>query len=321
MTFKLVFLPPHRENTRTWAERLAETVPDVHVVVPETLEHARTEIADADAAFGTIPPELLVLAEKLRWLQAPAAAPAAGYYYPELVRHPVVVTNFRGIYNDHIATHIMAFVLAFARGMHRYIPQQMRQEWKPDEEGSVLHLPESTALIIGVGGIGAETARLCAAFGMRVIGVDARREDLPEGVSEMHGPDALDGLLPSSNFVIMTIPHTPQTEGMMNARRFALMKPSAFLINIGRGMTVRLDDLNAALRGGEIGGAGLDVYEVEPLPPEHPLWTAPNVLLTPHVAGHGPYLDERRFEIITENARLFATGQPLINMVDKANWF
>jgi phosphoglycerate dehydrogenase-like enzyme len=156
---------------------------------------------------------------------------------------------------------------------------------------------------------------------MRVIGVDARREDRPEGVSEMHGPDALDSLLPGADFVIMTIPHTPQTEGMMDARRFALMKPSAILINIGRGMTVRLQDLNAALRGGEIGGAGLDVYEVEPLPPEHPLWTAPNVLLTPHVAGHGPYLDDRRFEIIAENARRFAAGQPLINVVDKANWF
>jgi phosphoglycerate dehydrogenase-like enzyme len=321
MTFKLVFLPPHREITRAWAGRLADTVPDVRVVVPETIEDARTEIADAAAAFGTIPPELLALAVKLLWLQAPAAAPAAGYYYPELVRHPVVVTNFRGIFNDHIAAHIMAFVLAFARGMHRYIPCQMRQEWKPDGEGTVLHLPESTALIVGVGGIGAETARLCAVFGMRVIGVDARREDRPEGVSEMHGPDALDSLLPGADFVIMTIPHTPQTEGMMDARRFALMKPSAILINIGRGMTVRLQDLNAALRGGEIGGAGLDVYEVEPLPPEHPLWTAPNVLLTPHVAGHGPYLDDRRFEIIAENARRFAAGQPLINVVDKANWF
>ena len=321
MTFKLVFLPPQREIARTWAGRLTDTVPDVRVVVPETIEDARTEIVDADAAFGTIPSELLALAVKLRWLQAPAAAPAAGYYYPELVRHPVVVTNFRGIFNDHIATHIMAFVLAFARGMHRYIPRQLRQEWKPEEEGSVLHLPESTALIIGVGGIGSETARLCAGFGMRVIGVDARREDPPEGVSEMHGPDALDSLLPGADFVIMTIPHTPQTEGMMDARRFALMKSSAILINIGRGMTVRLDDLDAALRAGEIGGAGLDVYEIEPLPPEHPLWTAPNVLLTPHVAGYGPYLDERRFEIIAENARRFATGQPLINVVDKENWF
>jgi phosphoglycerate dehydrogenase-like enzyme len=185
----------------------------------------------------------------------------------------------------------------------------------------VVHLPESTALIVGVGGIGAETARVCAAFGMRVIGVDARREDVPAGVDELHRPEALDRLLPEADFVIMTVPHTPQTEGMMNAERFKLMKRSAFLINIGRGMTVRLDDLNQALRDGQIAGAGLDVFEIEPLPPDHPLWTAPNVLLTPHVAGQGPYLDDRRLEIIVDNARRFAAGRPLRNVVDKANWF
>ncbi len=213
-------------------------------------------------------------------------------------------------------------MLAFARGLHYYIPQQLRQEWKPAEADSgVVHLAESTALILGVGGIGGETARLCATFGIQVIGVDARREDVPEGVAEMHTPDVLDELLPQADFVIMTIPHTPQTEGLMNAERFRLMKPSAFLINIGRGMTVKLDDLDMALRSGEIGGAGLDVYEVEPLPAEHPLWTAPNVLLTPHVAGYGPYLDERRLEIIIDNARRFVNREPLRNVVDKTNWF
>jgi phosphoglycerate dehydrogenase-like enzyme len=107
----------------------------------------------------------------------------------------------------------------------------------------------------------------------------------------------------------------------MHAARFRRMKPSAILINIGRGMTVRLDDLNSALRAGTIGGAGLDVFEIEPLPPDHPLWTAPNVLLTPHVAGSGPYLDDRRLEIILDNARRFAQDQPLLNVVDKAHWF
>ena len=322
MAFKLVFLPPQRETTRQWAARLADTVPEVKVVVAETMEDAKREIVDADAAFGTIPPEVLGLATKLRWLQAPAAAPPAGYYYPELVQHPVVVTNFREIYNDHIAAHIMAFLLAFARGLHYYIPQQLRREWKPAQRHTgVVHLPESTALIVGVGGIGAEAARLCAAFGIRVIGIDARREDTPEGVVELHRPDALDRLLPEADFVILTVPHTPQTEGLMNAARFQLMKQSAFLINIGRGKTVKLDDLNQALRNGEIAGAGLDVYEIEPLPADHPLWTAPNVLLTPHTAGCGPYLDDRRLEIITENARRFASGLPLRNVVDKANWF
>jgi len=107
----------------------------------------------------------------------------------------------------------------------------------------------------------------------------------------------------------------------MNAARFRLMKRSAFFINIGRGMTTRLADLDRALRDGVIAGAGLDVFEIEPLPPEHPLWTAPNVLLTPHTAGYGPYLDDRRLEIIVDNARRFADGGPLRNVVDKANWF
>ena len=322
MAYRFVFLPPQRDTTRAWAASLAEAVPEADIVVAESDQDARREIADADAAFGTISRELLERAERLRWLQAPAIAPPAGYYYPELVEHPVVVTNFREIFNDHIAAHIMAFLLAFARGLHYYIPRQLRREWGPEALNTgVVHLPETTVLMLGVGGIGAEAARLCAAFGIRVVGVDARRADAPEGVAEIHKPDALDRLLPEADFVVMTIPHTPQTEGLMDADRFELMKSSAFLINIGRGKTVKLDDLDRALRSGEIAGAALDVFETEPLPPDHPIWTAPNVLLTPHTAGFGPYLDDRRFEIILDNARRFAEGRDLRNVVDKANWF
>ena len=121
--------------------------------------------------------------------------------------------------------------------------------------------------------------------------------------------------------MILTVPHTPETEGFMNRARFQEMKKTAFFINIGRGMTTRLDDLVDALRAGEIAGAGLDVFEQEPLPAEHPLWTMPGVLLTPHTAGYGPHLDERRYEIILDNCRRFLVGQPLRNLVDKARWF
>jgi phosphoglycerate dehydrogenase-like enzyme len=319
---KFVFLPPQRDETRAWAAALAEQVPDMQVVAPERTADAPRELADADAAFGNLPVDLLRVASRLKWLQAPAIAPPAGYYYPELVAHPVVVTNFRGIFNEHIAAHIMAFVLAFARGFPRYFRQQVNHEYAPAPlDTGVVHLPASTALIVGVGGIGAETARLCAAFGMRVIGIDARRDDLPQGVSEMHPPSALDELLPLVDFVILTIPHTPETEGLMNADRFGRMRSSAFFINIGRGMTTRLDDLVAALRSGQIAGAGLDVYEQEPLPRDHPLWDAPNALLTPHTAGFGPFLDDRRLEIILDNARRFVRGEPLRNVVDKAHWF
>jgi phosphoglycerate dehydrogenase-like enzyme len=322
MAFTFVMLPPQSDITRDWAQRLRQALPDVTLVVAEDAAQADAAMADADAAFGTLSPDLLKKARKLRWLQAPQAAPPAGFYYEELIEHPVVITNFRQIFDDHIGAHIMAFVLAFARGFQYYIPQQLRREWKkPPEDTGIIHLPEATALIVGLGGIGAEAARLAAACGMNVIGTDARRDAPPPGVAEMHAPEALDDLLPRADFVILTVPHTPATEGMMNRARFQRMKRSAFFINIGRGMTTKLDDLVASLQAGEIAGAGLDVFEQEPLPADHPLWTMPGVLLTPHMAGYGPYLNDRRFQIILDNCRAFATGGELRNVVDKANWY
>jgi phosphoglycerate dehydrogenase-like enzyme len=318
----LLMLPPQTGATRQWAARVAAALPELSVVVAEDEAQAAREIGPAEAAFGTLTPGLLAKAERLRWLQAPLAAPPAGFYYPDLVAHPVVITNTREIYNDHIGAHIMAFVLAFARGLHDYLPRQLRREWKPAPlDTGVVHLPEATALIVGVGGIGSEAARLCEAFGMRVIGIDARRREAPPGVIKLDGPEALDALLPEADFVILTVPHTPQTQGFMYRARFQRMKRSAFFINIGRGMTTRLDDLVAALRAGEIAGAALDVFEQEPLPADHPLWTMPNVLITPHTAGYGPYLDDRRGDILLDNCRRFLAGQPLRNVVDKARWF
>jgi phosphoglycerate dehydrogenase-like enzyme len=321
-SFKFVMLPPQTDTTRDWGRRLAQTVPEVRVVVAEDAETAAREIVDAEAAFGWLNKDLLTAGKKLRWLQAPQAAPAAGYYYPELIAHPLAVTNFREIFNDHISAHILSFVLAFARGLHVFIPQQLRREWKqPPGDSGVVHLPEATALIVGVGGIGAEAARLLAAFGVTVLATDARRTTAPEGVAELHKPDALDDLLPRADFVILTVPHTPATEGFFNRARFARMKKTAFFINIGRGMTTKLDDLVAALNAGDIGGAALDVYEQEPLPAVHPLWTMPNVLMTPHMAGHGPYLNDRRFQIMVDNCQAFAAGRAMRNLVNKASWF
>jgi len=322
MTATLLMLPPQTSATREWAKRLAAAQPNLSVIVAENETDAAGAIARADAAFGTVSPTLLRAASKLRWIQAPQAAPPAGWYYPELIAHAAVVTNFREIFNDHIGAHIMAFVLAFARGLHRYLPQQLNREWSPAPlDTAVIHLPEATALIVGVGGIGAETARLAAAFGIRVLGVDSRRQVAPSGVAELHPATALDSLLPRADFVILTVPHTPSTEGFMNRARFQLMKRSAFFINIGRGMTTRLDDLVAALNAREIAGAALDVFEQEPLPSDHPLWTMPGVLITPHTAGYGPYLDDRRYGILSDNCRRFLAEEPLLNVVDKASWF
>ena len=322
MPTQFLMLPPQNSKTREWGARLAAALPELDVVLAEDRAQAEQAIAGAEAAFGTIPPDQLRQARRLKWLQAPQAAPPAGYYYPELIAHPVAITNFREIYNDHIGAHVLAFVLAFARGLQRYIPQQLRREWKkPGQNEGVVHLPEATALVVGVGGIGSEIARLCAAFGMRVVGVDERRREPPTGVAELHRADELDALLPRADFVILTVPHTPETEGFMNRARFQQMKKTAFFINIGRGRTTRLDDLAAAIEAGEIAGAGLDVFEEEPLPQGHKLWTLSGVLLTPHTAGYGPYLDERRYAIILDNCRRFLAGQPLRNLVDKAHWF
>src|SRR6202011_6390506 len=133
-------------------------------------------------------------------------------------------------------------------------------------------LPEATALVVGVGGIGSEVARLASAFGMRVIGVDERRREAPPGVAELHRGDELDALLPTADFVILTVPHTPETEGFMNRARFQEMKKTAFFINIGRGLTTRLKDLAAAIEAGGIAGAGRGVFGQGPLPAGHQMW-------------------------------------------------
>ena len=141
-------------------------------------------------------------------------------------------------------------------------------------------------------------------------------------MDELHPPERLDAVLGGGDFVILTIPHTPRTEGLFDAAKFRLMKDRAIFINVGRGMTTRLDDLDAALRAGRIGGAGLDVFELEPLPPDHPLWEAPNTIITPHVAAaSGAHLDERRYAIVRDNLQRFVAGRPLRNLVDKALWF
>jgi phosphoglycerate dehydrogenase-like enzyme len=322
MANTFLFLPPQTTVTRHWANQLRLALPELTVLVADDLPAAERAIGTADAVFGFLPPNLLAKAKRLRWLQAHQVAPPAGFYYPELIAHPVVATNFREIFNDHIGAHIMAYVLAFARGLHVYLLQQLQCRWQPlPLDTGIVHLPDATMLIVGVGGIGAETARLASTFGIHTIGVDARRTDKPLGLAELYPAAALDEQLSRADFVILTVPHTPHTEGMMNRARFQKMKRSAFFINIGRGKTTRLDDLVEALRAGEIAGAGLDVLEEEPLPAEHPLWTLPGVLITPHTAGYGPYLDERRFDIILQNCKAFLKGEPLRNVVDKANWF
>lgn len=298
---------------------LQQMLPDVEVIVARSRAELEAHIATADAAFGKLPPELFAKAKRLRWIQCPQAGPDPSFYHPALVASDVVVTNVRGIFNDHISAHVLAMMLAFARGLPTYWTQQARHEWKLG--APTVHLPESTVLMLGVGGIGAETARLCAQLRMHVIGVDPRVQSAPEGIARLVRPEQIDEVLGNADFVVVTVPETPATRGMFDAGFFSRMKRGAYFINIGRGATVKLLDLDAALRSGHLAGAALDVFEQEPLPSDHPLWDAPGMIITPHVAAIGPYLDDRRADVFLDNCRRFHDGLPLRNVVDKANWF
>lgn len=320
MSPTLVLIPPQRDSTADWPERLMASVPGLTVLRPSA-EDAAEALSTADAAFGVLPIELLAATTRLRWLQAQQAGPPPGFYYPELVAHPVVVTNMRDTYTDHVATHTVALVLALCRGLPRYVRDQQTATWNPDwDPEAILSLSEATALIVGVGALGTEIGRLLSAFGVEVTGVDVRPQARP-GFVEVLPVDALDEQLPAADLVILTVPHTPDTEGMIDARRLELLKASAFFVNVGRGPTVQLDALDAALAAGQLRGAALDVFETEPLPADHPLWRRPDVLITPHVAGVSPHEAERRFAVLLENARRFVAGDDLINVVDKSLWF
>lgn len=315
-------MPPQDDLKLWFATRLADTLSEYEVASPETDEQAVEAIATADAAMGWVPPAALTGARQLTWLHNPDAGPFFGYYYPELLEHRVIITNPRGIYFDHISHHIMMFVLALSRGMPWYVDAQRRRVWDKDARKSqYVYLGEATAVINGVGGIGHETARLCHELGMEVVGIEPRPEHhLP--YVELRAPDELDDVLPRADFVITTVPHTPETEGMFDARRFRLMKDSAYFINVGRGKVCKIDDLADAIEGGEIAGCGLDVFEEEPLPSEHKLWGLPNVLMTPHVAvKDAENIPERRFQVLMDNARRFLKEEPLNNIVDKSKWY
>ncbi len=319
LLLKNLELPDMAGMVDSWPARLHDMIPDMEIHVANDTAEAAPVIDKVDAAYGKIEADIFTRAGDLRWLQSPHAGPDPTFYHQALIDSDVIVTNMRGIFSDHISAHILAFLLTFARGMHTYREQQAQGLWKSG--APTVHLPDATVVMVGVGGIGAETARICAAFGMTVIGIDPRVTDAPPGVGRLVSPDQLGSVLPEADFVVVTAPETPQTRGLFDAGKFALMKATAFFINIGRGATVVLDDLDTALRDGSIAGAALDVFQVEPLPTEHPLWTAPSMLITPHVATVGPYLNDRRTKVFLDNCLRFDRGETLANVVDKRNWF
>jgi phosphoglycerate dehydrogenase-like enzyme len=309
----------------------------MQVVQAVSEAHAEAQIADADALFGYLTPPLLRAARRLRWAQSPTAS-MEKYLYPELAVAPVIVTNMRGIFSDVIADHVFGYILCFAKNFHVYMRQQLREQWRmmgraadelpgyggPGEvhpsDRAALTLSDCTLGVVGLGGIGAEVARRSMAFGMRVLAVDPRAAQAPAGTT-LFRPYDLDAVLGASDFVVIAAPHTPDTYKLFNRARIRKMQRSAFLINVGRGVIVDLADLTETLQAGEIAGAGLDVFEVEPLPAGHPLWQMENVIITPHCAAASPHVPQRHLETLLDNLRLFVAGLPLRNVVDKTKWF
>ncbi|WP_020468773.1 D-2-hydroxyacid dehydrogenase [Zavarzinella formosa] len=301
--------------------------------------HALLHIPEADAFFGKITPGLIAAAPRLRWVQAPTAS-LEHYLFPELVSHPCVLTNMRGLFSDVIADQVMGYVICFARNLHVYILQAAAGQWAPvggetarvgfasgpgtvgDIDRAHRHLADTTLGIVGLGAIGREVARRAAAFGVRVIAVDPKPMDCPPEVSALWPLENLPQLLGQSDYVVIAAPHTPQSAAMFRRPQFRQMKRDGYLINVGRGAVVVLDDLVAALEAGEIAGAALDVFETEPLPAGHALWNMPGrVILTPHVAGYSPRIAGRHLETLLNNIGRFVRGKPLCNVVDKEKWY
>ncbi len=333
---RLVVHPPVEAERLSAIRGVAAELEVVNAAGPD---EARAAIADADAFFGKLTPDLLAAARRLRWVQSPTAS-LEHYVFPALVEHPCVLTNMRGLFSDVIADHVFGFVLLFARNFQHYFLHQVARHWEPmggeggragfatgpgvvnDIDRAHTHLADCTLGVVGLGAIGAEVARRGRAFGMRVVAVDPLPRERPAEVEELWRPDELPRLLGQSDFVVIAAPHTPRTEKMFRREQFRQMKPTAYLINVGRGAIVDLADLTEAVRAGEVAGAGLDVFETEPLPAEHPLWDLlDRVVITPHVAGYSPHIAGRHLAQLLENVRRFVRGEPLQNVVDKGMWF
>jgi phosphoglycerate dehydrogenase-like enzyme len=321
-------------------EALCAAAPLATWVNAATVEAAALAMPGTDGFLGKITPPLLARADRLLWVQSFTAS-LEHYLFPELVAHPCVLTNTRGLFGDVIADQVMGYVLAFARNLHTYVRRQVEHRYEPvgGEEARVdnasgpgvvgamdqatIFLPGATMGIIGMGAIGCEVARRATAFGMAVRGVDRfpQRVKSPAGVGRVDRIARLDELLNWSDFAVIAAPQTPETTGLFDARTLSCLRHTSYLINVGRGAIVVLRDLLAALSAGRLAGAALDVYEMEPLPSDHPLWDFPNVILTPHTAGYSPVIAARHLATLVENVGRFVRGETLLNIVDKTLWF
>jgi phosphoglycerate dehydrogenase-like enzyme len=326
------------ENSLTPAQvsRIQALVPDMRIV--RSLDKAEVEVmlGDIEIVAGRIPLDLIARASNLRWIQQWGAGADWLLRHPEAREMDFILTNASGVHAVPIGEHVFAFLLAFARNIPDAVRAQDERVWignawqrhgasiRADQKfaasvgkDDVFELAGKTLLIVGLGAIGERTARLARAFDMRVVGVRRNPAGGAADVDELIGPDQLFDALPEADFVVDILPMTAATRHLFDRRAFAAMKPDAYFINVGRGGTVDEAALIEALRAGEIAGAGLDVFEEEPLPEDSPLWGLTNAIITSHYAGLTPEYDNRAFAIFIDNLGRYQRGEPLRNVVDK----
>ena len=317
---KILFVP--NINITTLDEGILTRIreaggPDTEVMVADSPGEAMELIGDAEVILGQLSPELVSRATKLKWMQLAAAG--ADVYFSDLLRdRDFVLTSDKGLVGRQLAEQAFALLLALNRRLGQALIDGPRS-WERRFEYRVETF-ELTGLrmgIVGFGGTGKAIARLAAGFGMQCIAVDAEAIAPTAEVATVWGADRLDELLRTSDVVASGLPLTPATRGLFGARTFALMKPTAILINVTRGELVDGDALVAAMRSGAIAGAGLDVEPQEPLPPDHALWTIPNVLMTPHIAGGSQFRAERLLDRFCRNVAHLRAGEPLEGVIDR----
>lgn len=317
--------------------QIRQLAPNLNLIQTADEDKIAAMVEAIEIAVGQFPPHLLAKAKNLRWFQQWGAGADWLLDHPEVQELDFILTSASGVHAIPISEHIFAFLLAFARNLPQAWRAQQEQVWMKEQNPSrrktakadiatysrrdVFELAGKTMVLIGIGDIGERTAQLARAFAMGVIGVRNNPDYDTPGVSQMVGPDELLRVLPKADVVVSTVPLTAETHHMMDQAAFDAMKRGAYFINIGRGGTVDQEALITALRSGTLAGAGLDVFEEEPLPPDSPLWTMDNVLLTPHASGATPQYNERAFAIFLDNLQRYQAGAELRNVIDKTKGY
>ncbi|MDE2136598.1 MAG: D-2-hydroxyacid dehydrogenase [Gammaproteobacteria bacterium] len=300
---------------RDLVPQLQQVAPKAKIVVIDAA--TPRDLAAADATIGVCSEELLKAAKHLAWIQWPAAGVERCVRQPLVRERAPLVTNLQRTMGPSIAEHVIALMLALSRHFEEFYRDQTQGHWEAYESAPELEdIGGKTVLIAGLGGIGTEVARRAHALGMRVVATRASGHEGPDFVSYVGLPDELVKLTRDADFVVNCLPLTPETAGIYNKEFFAAMKRSAYFISIGRGGSTVTADLVTALTAGTIAGAGLDVVDPEPLPPDSPLWHAPHLIITPHVAANTAVAEQTRDAVLVENLRRYVAGERMLSVVD-----